>query len=126
MSIRFVFDEHLRGPLWRAVQRHNMRNQDPIDVVRVGDPADLSLGTEDTALLAWAEREGRILVTCDKHTVPMHLTAHLAGGHRSSGVFMLRPEWSVPQVVTFLVLVTYASEQHEWQDRIEYIPPPAT
>jgi hypothetical protein len=42
--IRFVLDEHLRGPLWRAGQRHNARAEDPIDVVRVGDPPDLPLG----------------------------------------------------------------------------------
>jgi hypothetical protein len=82
MPLRFVLDEHLRGPLWRAVQRHNTRAEDPIDVVRVGDPPDLPLATDDRTLLAWAEREGRILVTCDKHTVPAHLAAHIAGGSR--------------------------------------------
>lgn len=70
MAIRFVLDEHLRGPLWRAVQRHNARAEDPIDVVRVGDPPDLPLGSDDAAVLAWAERERRILVTCDKNTIP--------------------------------------------------------
>jgi hypothetical protein len=88
MALRFVLDEHLRGPLWRAVQRHNARDEDPIDVVRVGDPPDLLLATDDRALLAWAEGQGRILVTCDKHTIPAHLAAHLAGGNRSPGVFM--------------------------------------
>jgi hypothetical protein len=72
MAIRFVLDEHLRGPLWRAVQRHNARAEDSIDVVRVGDPPDLPLGSDDAAVLAWAERERRILVTCDKNTMPTH------------------------------------------------------
>ena len=78
MAIRFVLDEHLRGPLWRAVQRHNARAEDPIDVVRVGDPPDLPLGSDDAAVLAWAERERRILVTCDKNTIPTH-------GNRAQG-----------------------------------------
>jgi hypothetical protein len=123
MALRFVFDEHLRGPLWRAVQRHNVRNQDPIDVIRVGDLSDLPLGIDDASLLVWSEHQGRLLVTCDKHTMPGHLASHLAGGSRSPGVFMLRPGWSVSNVIAFLVLATYASEDHEWQDRIEYIPP---
>ncbi len=42
--IRFVLDEHLRGPLWAAIQRHNLSASLPIDAVRVGDPPDLSLG----------------------------------------------------------------------------------
>jgi hypothetical protein len=126
MAIRFVLDEHLRGPLWRAVQRHNARAEDPIDVVRVGDPPDLPLGSDDAAVLAWAEREKRILVTCDKNTIPTHLAAHLAGGHRSPGIFMMRPAWSVRGVVELMVLAAYASEDDEWQDRIEYIPPAGT
>jgi hypothetical protein len=36
---------------------------------------------------------------------------------------MLRPMWSVRAVVELLVLVAYASEEQEWQDRVTYIPP---
>ncbi len=48
--LRYVLDEHLRGPLWRAIQWHNSSGVYPLDVVRVGDPADLPLGMEDPAL----------------------------------------------------------------------------
>ena len=41
MPLRYVFDEHHRGPLWKAVQRHNARGGYVLDVVRVGDPPDL-------------------------------------------------------------------------------------
>jgi hypothetical protein len=122
VPLRFVFDEHLRGPLWRAIQRHNARGDDPIDAVRVGDLADLPLGTSDPTLLVWAEREGRILVTSDKTTMPQHLQMHLAAGRRSPGVFLLRPDWSLRAIVSFLVLAAYASEPEEWQDRLEYVP----
>jgi uncharacterized protein DUF5615 len=124
VAIRFVFDEHLRGPLFRAVERHNALHRDPIDVVRVGDPPDLPLAADDAALLVWAEQEGRILVTSDKRTIPGFLAAHLAGGRRSPGILMLRRRWSVRDVVMALVLVTYASEDDEWQDGIHYIPEP--
>jgi hypothetical protein len=63
MPLAFVLDEHLRGSLWRALQRWNLLGVDVLDVVRVGDPPDLPLGTSDPDLLAWAEREGRILVS---------------------------------------------------------------
>jgi len=65
-------------------------------------------------------------VTCDKNTIPTHLAAHLAGGHRSPGIFMMRPAWSVRGVLELMVLAAYASADDEWQDRIEYIPPAAT
>ena len=55
MSLRFVLDEHLRGPAWSAVRRHNATAESPLDVVRVGDPDCIPLGTDDPAILLWAE-----------------------------------------------------------------------
>ena len=87
MELRYLLDEHLRGPLWRAVQWHNRRGLWPIDVARVGDPADLPLGSLDPEILLWAEREGRIVVSHDRETLPTHLADHLNAGHRSPGTF---------------------------------------
>jgi hypothetical protein len=52
----FLLDEHLRGPLWLAILRHNSQGGLPIDVVRVGDSPDLPLGSTDLDILLWAER----------------------------------------------------------------------
>jgi hypothetical protein len=38
--------------------------------------------------LLWAEREGRVLVTLDRHTMPGHLANHLRAGHNSPGSFL--------------------------------------
>ena len=122
MTWRYVLDEHLRGPLWRAIQWHNGRGVFPLDVVRVGDPADLPLGSEDPALLLWAEREQRLLVTHDPDTMPAHFADHLNAGRHSPGVFMIRPRSTLPQIVSFLVAAAYASEPAEWFDRLQYIP----
>jgi len=122
MALRYLLDEHLRGPLWRAIDWHNRRGVYPFDVVRVGDPADLPLGSLDPDILLWAEREDRIVVTHDPDTMPSHLADHLATGHHSPGVFMLRPHSTLPQIVSFLVDAAYASEPAEWQDRVEFIP----
>jgi hypothetical protein len=62
-------------------------------------------------------------VTADKRTMPMHFDQHLAAGRASPGVFMLRPRRSLPDVVNFLFLAAYASEPHEWRNRIVFIPP---
>jgi predicted nuclease of predicted toxin-antitoxin system len=50
MPLRFVLDENLRGPLWRAIVGHN----------------NSSGGIDDRFLFSWAEREERIIVTNDK------------------------------------------------------------
>jgi Domain of unknown function (DUF5615) len=122
MPLRFVLDENQRGLLWRTIVRHNQLGAYLLDVVCVGDPPDLPLGSTDADILRWSEREQRILVTFDKSTLPQHLAAHLQGGRHSPGVFMLRRSSRPSQAVAHLALVAYASEAWEWQDRIEFIP----
>ena len=99
MPLAYVLDEHLRGPLWQAILRHNLRGGEyPLEVVRVGDAPDLPLAADDAAVLLWAEREGRILVTEDRHTMHGHLRDHLDAGHHSPGILIPRagqPMWAM-------------------------------
>jgi Domain of unknown function (DUF5615) len=120
--LRYLLDEQLRRVLWSAVQKHNHLGLQPLDVTRVGDPADLPLGSQDPDILRWAEREDRILVSLDKKTIPGHFAAHLATGHHSPGVFLIRPAESVRAVLSYLVLAAYASDPSEHQDVCKYIP----
>jgi hypothetical protein len=85
--LRFLLDEHLRGVLWLAILRHNAQGGLPIDATRVGDPPDLPLGSSDPDILLWAQREDRILITQDVHTMPGFLAGHLQSGQHSPGVF---------------------------------------
>jgi hypothetical protein len=93
-----------------------------LDVGRVGDPKDLPLSSTDSAVLLWAEREARILISEDKSTLTDHLAAHLASGHHSPGIMLPRPTVGRRAVLEFLVLAAHASEPHEWRDAIWYIP----
>jgi hypothetical protein len=122
MALRFLLDENLRGLLWRAIQTHNTRSPYPLDCVRVGDPPDLLLGSDDADILIWAEREGRILLSLDKRTLSGHLSAHLQAGHHSPGIFILAIGAGVSVLISELTLRAYASDPWEWEDRIEYIP----
>jgi hypothetical protein len=120
MPLKFVLDENLRGPLWRTIQRHNARGSLPLDCTRVGDAEDLPLGTSDPAVLEWAEKADRIVITNDLTTMPGHLAAHLASGRHSPGVFSLLPHATFFAVLEFLTLAAYASDPDEWRDRIDY------
>lgn len=122
MALGFLLDEHLRGPLWKAIQNHNARGDYPLDAARVGDPFDLPLGLSDPLILQWAERECRILLTFDEDTVPIHLGEHLRAGSHSPGIFIVRDRVHVSDVLEFLILAAYASEPDEWRDRIQYLP----
>jgi hypothetical protein len=122
MPLRFLLDEQLRGPLWLAIVRHHLAGGLAIDAVRVGDPDDLPLGANDAAILLWAERENRILVTEDKHTLPRHLTLHVQGGHHSPGVVMIRPGFSISLLVSYLELLAHAGNPVDYENAITYVP----
>ena len=122
MPLGFLLDEHLRGPLWTMIQRHNLSSDLQLDIVRVGDVADLPLGTLDGELLLWAEHENRILVTEDKRTMPRHLAEHLASGHHSPGVFVVRAGFSWGDVLDALVLVAHTGDPADYLDVVTFLP----
>jgi hypothetical protein len=123
MPLRYLLDENLRGGgLWNAIQQHNAFGLYPVDAVRVGDPPDLPCGTPDADLPLWAERERRVLVTRDWHTMPGQLTQHLQAGNHLAGVFLIRKHCTIPQVLAHLVLAAYAADPAACKDRIEPIP----
>jgi hypothetical protein len=122
MPLSYVLDEHLRGVLWKALQQHNAAGSNCVDVVRVGDSADLPLSTPDPDLLLWAERNGRVLVTRDWNTMATHLAAHLQSGHHSPGVLAIRPRTTVAELVFMLVLTAYLGDPSELQDQIKWVP----
>jgi len=118
----FVVDEHLRGPLWRAIQRHNLLGGLQIDAIGVGDEPDLPLGADDRSILEWAQRNGRILVTQDKQTMAKHLADHLMSGRSSPGVLMLRAGTSLRAVLESLELAAHAGSPDDFADAITFIP----
>jgi hypothetical protein len=123
MALSYVLDEHLRmGALWQAIQRHNAAGIFPIDVVQVGDPFDLPLGSTDPDILLWAEKENRVIVTRDYNTMLSCLAAHLQAGHHCAGLFLIRPKATLRQIIDYLAIAAYAADPVALRDCYEYIP----
>ena len=122
MPLRFLLDENIPKSVWTTVVRHNLRGRDPIDLMRVGLAGAPTFGTLDPDLLLWSEKQGRIILSGDKKTMPAHLEDHLRAGHRSPGVMVLRPRVHLSELLEFLRLASYASTEEEWADRITYVP----
>ena len=122
MSLAFVLDEHLRGPLWQAILRRNLYSDVRLDVVRVGDLPELPLGSDDATILRWAEAEQRLLVTEDRHTMAAHLQTHLNGGNHSPGILITRAGTRIPDLVGCIELIAEAGELADYADAVTYIP----
>lgn len=121
MALSFLLDENLRGPLWHAIQQHNSRGRDFLDVLCVGDPPAPPTGTPDPDLLLWAESHGRVIVTVDRGTMPGHLTQHLQLGHRSPGVFILPRGWTIAMTIADLCLYDQVGDPQDYIDITTYV-----
>ena len=123
MPVPFLLDEHLRGkPLWHALRHRQAASGMAFDVVRVGDPPDLPLGSPDPDVLIWAENQARILLSEDRKTMGQYLADHLAAGQTSPGVFVIRRRATISSVLQWLELVVADDDPDAWRDRLIFVP----
>jgi predicted nuclease of predicted toxin-antitoxin system len=121
MPLTFVIDEHLRGPLLHAIHTHNAAGGPSVDAVQVGDVPTLPTGTRDLDILAWAEQNGRILVSQD-YKMPTHLAAHRRAGRTSPGVLLLRSRSQLADVVDMLAVIAHAGDPVDYANQCQFIP----
>ena len=116
MSIRFLADADLN----RAIVIGVLEREPALDFI-TGTEADLE-SRSDPDVLEFAADQGRILVSHDTSTMPVHFSARLRAGRTSPGIFLARQRASVGQIVDALLLVWSASSPLEWADQIHYLP----
>jgi hypothetical protein len=77
---------------------------------------------EDPAILDWAARQGRVLITHDRRTVPRFAYERVRAGEPMAGVFIVDNLLPVGQAIDQLVLAVECSFHDEWKDRVLYFP----
>lgn len=82
----------------------------------------LPLRSPDPDLLIWTEQEGRIILSLDFSTLPVHLAHHLQQGHSSPGILPIRPHASLSAVLMDLVITAHAGDAADFQDAIRFLP----
>jgi len=80
-SVRFLVDESLPKRLVIAVLHRNAA----IDILRVGQPSAPPFQADDPAIVAYAERHQRLLLTADTNTMRKIVVDHLAAGNHTWG-----------------------------------------
>jgi hypothetical protein len=117
-DIRYLLDENMP----HAVRDQLLLREPEMQVLVVGDEMAPALGTPDPMILEWIERNGYILISRNRRTIPKHLREHLAAGRHVPGIFLVRRRFSLGRLIDDLLLIRRASEPGEYQDRIEYLP----
>lgn len=115
MKVKFLADADLKGWIVAAVRR-----REPGVDFRTAAEVRLE-GLTDPEVLKVAAREGRILVTHDRRTMPHHF-ADFIKSDSSPGVFVVSQRAPVDLVAEEICLVWSATEAEEWENVICTLP----
>src|SRR5579883_131222 len=108
-------DEHFDNDIIRSV----LRRLPACDLVRVQD-AGLT-GADDPMVLAWAAREGRVLLTHDVATLINDAYSRVLAGEAMPGLFVVVHGAPIGAVIEDLLLLVECSLAGEWDGQILYL-----
>jgi hypothetical protein len=115
MKVRFQADADVNQHIVRAVRR-----REPEIDFQTAHEAGLH-GLDAETVLAQAAHAGRLLVSHDRRTMPMHFATFTAA-RTSAGVILLSQSLPIIQAVEDLILIWEASEAEEWVNRLDSLP----
>lgn len=114
--LRLLADENFNFDIVRGLR---LRKPD-LDIVSV---FELGLsGTDDPALLAWAAKHDRVLLTHDCATMSDHAYERVAISEPMPGVFLLNDRFPVGKAIEEILITIECSEQAEWNGRVVHLP----
>ena len=114
-KVRFQADADLRQAIVSGVTRRK-----PDLDFQSANEAKLE-GIKDPEVLAIAAREGRVLVTHDRKTMPTEFGQFILS-QRSSGVLILSQKLPISEAIDELIVVWEASTAEEWNNQIMAFP----
>jgi hypothetical protein len=114
-EIRFQADADLR----QAIVTGAIRRQPHLDFQSANE-AGLE-GIKDPEVLTLAARDGRVLVTHDRKTMPTEFGQFIIS-HTSSGVLILSQNLPISEAINAIILVWEASTSEEWINQIMTFP----
>ena len=115
MKPRFQADADLNEDIVTGV----IRRENQIDF-QTAEEAGLS-NLDDSQVLALAAREGRILVSHDRKTMPRHFAEFILS-NTSPGLIIVSQRTDVRAAIEELLVIWGASEAEEWANNISAIP----
>ena len=114
--LRLVTDEHVHGGIIRGLRRR----VPPLDIVRVQD-VGLSRA-DDSTILEWAARAGRVLLTHDVSTMTRYAYDRVRDGRPMPGVFEVARGVPMSVAIEEIILLAECSLDGEWEGQVRYLP----
>lgn len=114
--MRFLADENFDNDILRGV----LRDAPDFDVIRVQDTEMYQAA--DPAVLVWAAKENRIVLTRDVSTMPDYAYERIATGLFMPGMFVVSDQTPIGQIIAELLIIEGASDASEWQNLVFYLP----
>lgn len=115
MNIRYQADADLNQAIVTGV----LRRESTIDF-QTANAAGLE-GVKDANVLAIAAKQGRILVSHDRKTMPIEFAEFIVNS-QSAGVIIVSRKSPLELIIEELLLIWAASSAEEWVDRIAKLP----
>lgn len=115
MKIRFQADADLNEDIVSGVRR-----REPLIDFQTATEVGLQ-GLADPLVLAYAAREGRILVSHDRKTMPHYFATFIATG-ASPELFIISQKTDVHTAIDELIMIWSASEAEEWINTVLTVP----
>jgi hypothetical protein len=115
MRPRFQADEDLNAKVISGL----LRRESSLDI-RTAKAAGIP-GLEDSQVFAAAARDGRILVSHDRETMPGYFKIFVSE-FTSAGLIIVSQTLEIREVIGQILLVWAASDAREWRDQITYLP----
>ena len=114
--IRFLADENFNHKILRGLFRRNPA----LDLKTVQDVG--LRGADDSTVLAWAAREGRIVLSHDEETMIGFAYERIRAGEPMPGLMIVDELAPIGPAIEAILLVVGASEAEEWGGRVEHLP----
>jgi len=116
--LRVLLDHNFDQDILRGL----LRRLPALDVT-IAYEAGLSR-TADPDLLIWAAKEGLLLLTHDRNTIPAYAKAVIGAGHTIAGAVIVPVPGQMPiaQIIEQLELIVTCTDKSEWQNVVDYLP----
>jgi hypothetical protein len=114
--LKLAADENFNNDIVRRL----LRRERHVDLVRIQD-VGIS-GATDPELLAWAAREGRVLLSHDISTPTHFAYERVKLGLPMPGVFEVSRAVPIGSAIDDILLLAESSLPNEWEGRVIYLP----